>query len=56
VPWSDATDAGDIDNEPMVCVTHLRFVPCRKAGEHTYSSLPEDIKRVAEHHRQPPIQ
>lgn len=52
MPWSDATDDDLLDNEPLVCVVHLRFVPCRKAGDHEYSSLPEDIKRVTEHHRQ----
>lgn len=53
MPWSTAIDDDPMDIEPVVCVTHLRFVPCRKAGTHWYSSLPEDIKRVTEHHRQP---
>lgn len=37
----------ELGNIPVtICVTHKRFVPCRKGGEHVLSSKPEDIEMV----------
>lgn len=39
--------------EATVCLTHLRFIPCRKGykyGDCVFSSDPEDIQAVYEHH------
>jgi hypothetical protein len=35
-------------SEPMVCVAHGRFVPCRKDGEHRYTSNPFWVKSVSD--------
>lgn len=36
------------DDTPVtVCLVHARFVPCRRDGEHRYSSEPEDITAVS---------
>lgn len=34
------------DTEVLVCTIHQRFIPCRKDGEHFYSSKLEDIRAV----------
>lgn len=31
---------------PRVCVAHGCFIPCRKAGEHRYTSSPYWVKAV----------
>jgi hypothetical protein len=37
----------------LVCMTHWRFEPCRKAGpDHRLSSDPEDVLRVARYHQE----
>lgn len=36
------------DDEQAVCVTHLRFAPCRKCDNNSgWSTDPDDIRRVA---------
>lgn len=32
---------------PVACMTHLRMVPCRKAGPHVLSSEPGDVARAS---------
>lgn len=32
--------------ESCVCVTHLRFVPCRREGPCEFSSSDDDVERV----------
>lgn len=34
------------DDGPVVCTTHLRFLPCRKEDGCVYSRMEEDIARV----------
>lgn len=39
------------DNEPVVCMTHMRYLPCRRcyedmSGVGTHSALPSDIEKV----------
>lgn len=36
----------DFDDGLTVCIAHGRFVPCRKDGEHCYSSNPYWVKSV----------
>ena len=38
--------------EAMVCVTHMRFAPCRKEGEHLFSEDPDDIEAVRKFHQE----
>jgi hypothetical protein len=45
-----ARAAESYDATPTVCMTHLRFIPCRKSGGHYYSSDPQDVTRVLHHH------
>ena len=33
-----------------VCVAHGSFVPCRKSGEHRYTSNPFWVKAVGDYH------
>jgi hypothetical protein len=37
------------DTPAMVCLTHGRFIPCRKQGEHLTSTDPADIEKVRYH-------
>ena len=39
----------DTEDDPTVCVTHMRFLPCRKDGRHVESSDPADVAKVAAH-------
>lgn len=39
-------ELGLYDEHVTVCVKHLRYVPCRKGGEHVFSSKPEDVEKV----------
>lgn len=41
-------ELGLYDMPAVVCVAHMRFIPCRKSGEHVYSTKPEDVKAVRE--------
>lgn len=47
------TEDADIEVPSTVCLTHMRHVPCRKAGEHELSTDLADVARVAEYHRAP---
>lgn len=47
-PPKDEEDE-DIFDEQQVCVTHLRFVPCRSDGGHHYSSKPDEVEMVRKH-------
>lgn len=31
---------------PMVCVNHQRFIPCRKGGDHLFSTSLDDVRAV----------
>jgi hypothetical protein len=42
--WLCSDDDGDVP--AAVCVTHLRFVPCRKQAGCVTSVLPGDVERV----------
>jgi hypothetical protein len=44
----DELSAAD-DEALTVCVTHLRFVPCRKDGEHRTSQHPDAVAAVRAH-------
>lgn len=44
-----AEELGLYDLPPEVCVTHKRFVPCRRDDKDCiFSSLPDDVKMVRE--------
>lgn len=40
-------------DEPTVCIAHGRFVPCRKSGEHRYTTNPYWVKSVRDYHGSP---
>jgi hypothetical protein len=45
--WAAGLDLGNYDVPVTVCVTHKRFVPCRKGNEDCeWSSAPGDIGMV----------
>lgn len=46
IPWDDVWMYDYEDAGPAVCMTHKRFIPCRKNGSHTYSDIPEDVEVV----------
>jgi hypothetical protein len=55
-PHSGATcwDCGECPDEgPTVCITHGRFAPCRKQGEHTYTTNPFWVKSVRDYQSRP---
>lgn len=48
--WFDPEVHEDwFDTEVLVCTDHKRFIPCRKYGDHTYSSKIEDVKAVRDY-------
>lgn len=46
--WCD--DDADM---PVVCVAHGGFIPCRKSGEHQYTSSPDLVESVRRYHASP---
>lgn len=54
-PWDSYVQASnDIGEIPSaVCMTHMRFVPCRKGnreGGCAFSQNPEDVRAVTDYH------
>lgn len=46
-------EPADCDAPMMVCIAHGRFIPCRKDGEHRYTSNPYWVKSVRDYHESP---
>jgi hypothetical protein len=43
----------EIGDAPAVCMTHFRFMPCRRTGpDHQLSSDPQDVLRVVQYQRE----
>lgn len=41
------------NDEPTVCITHGRLIPCRKGGDHRYTSNPYWVKAVRDYQGSP---
>lgn len=44
--WSEVYADEDLHSEATVCVTHMRFIPCRREDGCLISVLPDDVERV----------
>ena len=45
----------DDETPPTVCLAHMRFVPCRRDGDHEISTDPVDVARVNAYHQETPV-
>jgi len=52
----DGMDPEPPDDDVIVCVTHMAFVPCRRPGPCRDSTDPSDIERVREYQLSDPNQ
>jgi hypothetical protein len=50
--WSGVQE--DLHSEATVCVTHMRFIPCRKEDGCLISVLPDDVERVRRYQNDAP--
>lgn len=54
-PWGEiSAELHDLfPGKTVVCVTHLRFIPCRKTdGSCIFSSADYDVKTVRDYHNE----
>ena len=50
---SACRSSGACDMDLRVCVAHGAFIPCRKDGEHRYTSNPYWVKAVRDYQTSP---